>query len=206
MKKDTFYQTFFPKLKESSLNRLVSHISEHDCGTITAYRSEYTHKENQQRNKSLFAKLISLGYGVTAVKGSYIENYGKPDAKEVGEHVYFVVDLKDRGNLKRSLKNLGEEFDQDSILFIPKTGEKGSYLIGTTQSRDVWQRYHKEYSLPVLKTGKSDNEFLTRVKGRPFYFREQIIRESYAGNNNTLYLASLQAKKHWTEMTEDDIG
>lgn len=76
----------FEQYDESSLSRILVHkIFEHETGTITAFRNEYTHKQNQQRNKSLKLKLLSLNYQITDVKGSFIENYKKPDAKEVGE-------------------------------------------------------------------------------------------------------------------------
>lgn len=202
MKTDTYYKPFFTGLKESSINRLVKHMEEHDCGSITAYRSEYTNKENKQRNVSLLSKLLARGYGVTSVRGSYIENYGQPDQREVGEHVFFVVDLKDRKDVKSVLMKLGKEFDQDSILFIPKGLKEGSYLIGL--KKDVWPGLNKEYPLPILKRGTSDNEFLTKVKGRPFYFKEQIIKEEYCGNNNTLYGQSMIAKKHWSEISLTD--
>ena len=97
-------------LQESSLSRLWKHSQEHDYGTITAFRyapdcgegTPYTKKENLQRNKSLLAKLRSKGYGVTSIKGSYIENYGKPTAREVGENSFFVADIQDKGKLKRT--------------------------------------------------------------------------------------------------------
>ena len=77
-------------IKESSLSRIHSKMQGSIAGTITAYRSEYSKQDNQKRNKSLVAKLMNLGYSVTAVKGSYIENYGSDDEKEVSEHSFFV--------------------------------------------------------------------------------------------------------------------
>ena len=96
MNEETVNQLLF----ESSLSRVRQHMMEHDCGMITAFRSardcgngeKYTKRENLQRNTSLKAKLQRLGYGITVVKGSYIENYGTKDAVEVGEQTFFVVD------------------------------------------------------------------------------------------------------------------
>ena len=147
---------------ESSLSRLVDYMNQYDCGTITAYRAEYTHKENQQRNKSLKAKLASLTYGITSVKGSFIENFGSDNSREVGEHVFFVVDIRKKGNLEKTLRILGEQFDQDSILYIPKGGEK-SFLIGTKHS--AYPGYGVRKELPVRALGKGNYEFLTKVDG-----------------------------------------
>lgn len=162
-------------LEEKSLNRILDHMKAHDSGFITAYRSEYSKKENQQRNRSLLAKLQSNRYGVTSVEGSYIENYGTADEIEVGEHVFFVVDLQDKGNLKNDLIILGEEFDQDSILFVPEGGENG-ILIGTSKRANSWPGYNKTIKLNNPVFGKG-GEFFTKVRNRPFIFESKKIEE-----------------------------
>ncbi len=161
------------KLNETSLSRLISKMEQHDTGTITAYRSEYTKKENQQRNRSLFLKLSALRYRITSVEGTYIENYGTSNAIEVGEHVFFVEDWQDRGKLENDLRQLGEEFEQDSVLFIPNPG-KQSYLWGTNP-KGQYVKYNEYKIFPNIKFSNR-NEFLTRVNGRPFFF-ESIIKE-----------------------------
>ena len=158
-------------IKESGLSRIYNSMLEHDTGTITAYRSTNTRSENQDRNRLLLAKLMKLGYGVTSVKGSYIENYGTKDAIEVGESSFFVVDLKDRNNLKKDLIELGTTFNQDSILFIYKGGDK-SILIGTNNAE--FPGYLKEISMGKFGGGQS-GEFFSRVNGRPFIFKESTI-------------------------------
>lgn len=190
------YVSKIKKIKESSLSRIVQHIQEHDTGTITAYRSEYTKKENQQRNRSLFSKLASLNYSIISIKGYYIENYNTSNAVKVKEISFFVVDKKDRKNLRKDLKNLGEEFKQDSILFVPKKGEV-SYLIGTSKKRDSYPGYGIEKKFPILELGKENCRFLTRVNGRPFYFTEKIIDEFMCSGVLGLYGMSFLAKKHW---------
>ncbi len=187
----------FIEYNESSLSRILVHkIFEHDTGTITAYRNEYTHKENQQRTKSLKLKLLSLNYQITSVKGSFIENYNKPGAKEVGEHVFFVCDWKNNKQLEKQLVELGEEFEQDSVLYIPKGG-KTSFLIGTKE--DVFPGYHVKNEYPIIKLGK-ENEIMTRVKGRPFFFTEEIIGEYVCANNTSRGYHSVEARKHWSKL------
>jgi len=170
-------------INESSLSRLYQHMTKHDVGTITAFRSArdcnsgepYTKAENKARNKSLLAKLQAKRYSVTSVKGSYIEDYGTPNAKEVGESVFFVVDINDNGNLERDLRKLGEEFEQDSILFIPKSGEK-AILIGTNKCKDGYPGYGKKINFDKRGLGK-EGEFMTKIKGKPFIFENKIIEE-----------------------------
>lgn len=173
-------------LTESSLSRLWKHMKEHDAGTITAFRDKeldndknivknYTRKENKARNKLLLAKLLTK-YSVTSVRGAYIENYGNPEAKEVGESVFFVVDLKDTGNLEKNLRKLGREFNQDSILFVPK-GESKGILYGTKNdeysNKFAYPNFNKKVILSNAVWGK-EGMFMTKVKGRPFLFTEEL--------------------------------
>ena len=154
------------EIKEKSLARIFDHMRNHDNGFITAYRSEYRKTENQQRNKSLLSKLQASRYGITSVEGSYIENYGTKEALEVGEHVFFVVDLNDTGNLLSDLIKFGGIFDQDSILFIKK-GAKDGILYGTSKRDNAWPGYGISVVLDNPIFGQ-EGEFFTKVANRPF--------------------------------------
>lgn len=56
-------------LVETSLSRVLRHNEKYDCGAMTAFRVAsdcgtgvpYTKSDNKKRNKSLKAKLMSLG-------------------------------------------------------------------------------------------------------------------------------------------------
>jgi hypothetical protein len=177
-------KSFENYVNESSLSRIYRQTRKHDYGTITAFRfapecgtgEPYTKKQNLQRNKSLLSKLRAKGYSVTKIKGSYIENYGTKDAKEVGESSFLVVDIQDKGNLKNTLMKLGQEFEQDSIIF----GEAGSAatLFGTNKCPNGYPGFGKNSKQGGAIFGKS-GEFMSRVKGRPFVFSEENILETY---------------------------
>jgi len=197
----------YKNLKESSLSRLHQKILEHDVGIITAYRDsrdcgngeKYTKKENQARNKSLLSKLQNKRYGVTSLKGSYIENYDSPEAKEVGEHVFFVEDMNDTGNLKRDLMKFGEEFEQDSILYIK---DNIGYLIGTNHCPNGYPGYGKIMTLKKHIFGKK-GEFFSRVSGRPFVFFESktedfTLPQGYFGRMG----CNVVSKKNWRDLIE----
>jgi hypothetical protein len=202
------------QLNESGLARLSKHMEEHDCGTITAFRSKegcagpedkpYTRSDNQKRNRQLYANLQMMGYGVTAVHGAYIENYGTPDAKEVRENVYFVVDIKDKGKLREDLINLGGKYEQDSILFIPKGGE-GSILIGTNSCPNSYPGFGKEQKFRDRKMGKG-GEFMTKVSGRPFMFEnnllETVVEDNYFQHANIMgkWATKTIAKGDWKDI------
>lgn len=91
---------------------------------------------------------------------------------------------------------LGKEFEQDSVLYIPKGGAT-SFLIGLKEGVFPGLHVRKEY--PILKLGK-ENEIMTRVKGRPFFFTEDIIGEYVCANNTSRGYHSVESRKHWSEL------
>ncbi len=198
------------QLNESGLARLAKHMEEHDCGTITAFRSRegcggpqdkpYTKSDNQKRNRQLYANLQMKGYLVTAVHGAYIENYNTPNAKEVRENVYFVVDGKDTGHLREDLINLGGKYQQDSILYIPKGG-RGSILIGTNDCEQAYPGFGKEIKYNDRKMG-GKGEFMTKIGGRPFIFEDNLL-ETVVDDNYYQY-ANIMGKWATKTVAEGD--
>lgn len=187
-------------LNEASLSRTRKHMINHDSGVITAFRDEYNKGENKSRNKVLLAKLM-MQYSVTKAKGSYIENYKTSDAVEVGENVFIVVDINDKGNLEKTLMNLGEFFEQDSILFVPKGAEKG-ILIGTMDVE--YPGYHKRLLLKHPIFGK-EGEFFTRVNGRPFVLEQTLTEMVYPGSGMGKWAMSILSKKDWRDYYNENI-
>lgn len=169
----------YKRLEESSLSRIWKHTKEHESGTISAFRyapecgngQPYSRKQNENRNAKLKAQLLSLGYGVTAIDGVYIENYGSSDAREVNEDSFIVIDLKDKGSLKNDLIKLGEQYEQDSITFSSASGEY--YLIGTNKCPNGYPGYKKENKLGKPMFGEK-GEFHSKINGRPFVFKECV--------------------------------
>jgi len=183
-------KTYKKLLQEKGISRISKHISEHDYGFVTAFRSyrdcgkgtKYTKKENLQRNESLLVKLLAGGFRVTKIRGSYIEGFGSSSAqKPQKENTFFVVDLENKGTLKKTLLKLGEEFEQDSILF-GKAGENNTFVIGTNRCPNNQIKYHEEIPLGKLKGNEAT--FMSRTGSRPFSFgtdsfAEEDIIEDY---------------------------
>jgi hypothetical protein len=163
-------------LNESYLNRIHSHIMKHDCAVITAFRNKLINcmsedngdklniSDNKMRNKRLKSALLSLGYGVTSVEGTYIENYMSDNQVEVKEDSYFVVNLTDNPNFISHIKKLGEMFCQDSVMIVEQGGNN-NYLFGTNKSD--FPGYGEKIELGHFKPG-IEAEFMTKVNGRPF--------------------------------------
>jgi len=174
-------------LTESSMSRLIKHSNEHDCGTITSFRKTdncdtgkpYTEKENKQRNKSLVNKLLAKGYSVTSVRGRYPES-----GVVVEEDSYFVVDIKDTGNLEEDLYHLGVYFDQDSVLIVPKgsLGDKREdlkikpYLLGTNECEAGLGLGIKLY-FDKKKIGTEGKYYTTYINDKPYYL-DMVMNES----------------------------
>jgi hypothetical protein len=91
-------------LTESGLSRMWMHMQDHQTAMITAFRDDPDDDEgcvmgpqpvegedaldkNKMRNRDLKATLLNFGYGVTAVEGTYIENYMKENAEIGRAHV-----------------------------------------------------------------------------------------------------------------------
>ncbi len=184
---------------ESSISRIHDHLKNHDCGFITAWRSAtdcnqgvpFTREQKNERNRKLFALLKTKGFGVTKVKGSYIEDFQTPAAKEVGEESFFVVDINDSGNLKETLINLGEAFEQDSILFSAQGGENIE-LIGTSDCENAYPG--KGNTIPQGSITGEESQFFSRIGSRAFSFHE-IAEPGVYGKAARAQMAKIYAKE-----------
>lgn len=162
-------------ITESSLNRISKHIENNQCAVITAFRGNLTNcltssndeskintYTNKGRNKKLMAALLYLGYDITKVKGSYIENYMTDNEVEVKEDSLFVVNSNDDPNFINTIIRLGELFCQDSVLIFDLGN---NYLYGTNNSE--FPGLGEKFSVGNFKPGL-EGEFMTKVSGRPF--------------------------------------
>lgn len=203
-------------LQEKSVSRLFSHMEDHDTGLITAFRGEFSKRENQARNLSLREKLKNLRYDFITVKGSFVENFGSDDPnapqKEVSEISYFVVDSTDSGNLQRDLIKLGVEFDQDSVLIVPrgsydssgnKIGDKAYYVV--TTERGGQSIGEKDFSFSGISVGQN-NQYMTKLGNRPYTLTEagdfEYLPQNIAGRHSV----SLRASKHWQWFLKPELS
>ncbi len=182
-------------LQESSMSRLYRHNIEHDCSILTAYRLNMTPQENVARNKSLRANLLALGYDLTELGGKYPE--GGEDATE---RSFFIVDTSDNGNLEKDATRLGEKFEQDSVLFMPKGSFNDTsiaYLIGTSHLENAYPPYGKKsYFKKGAFFGEEGEFYTSKSNDRPFTFKEEV-KKPMTGNG--WWGLRLSAKKDWRE-------
>jgi hypothetical protein len=165
----------------SSLSRVGEHMQEHESSFLSAARGDRDDEEghctenaisvgeeNKLRNRDLKATLLKAGYGVTSVVGAYIENFTTKFAREVKEGSFFIVNLNDDVAFFDNMKILSEKYCQDSVLLCPKGGY-GCYLYGTNNNPFPGYEESEVLGHPVF--GQED-EFMSRVGGRPFSMRE----------------------------------
>lgn len=160
-------------LLEASFNRLAQHTRERNIGMISASRGSLSSEENNKRHNELKKMVRAHGLGFVRAKGRYIENYGKPDARNVDEKALLVVGKKgdDKGHLLHTLKKLGSHFDQDSILHKPHNSKSAS-LHGTNDSG--WPGKGQKHDIGSWKPNRA-GEFHSLLKGRkPFAFAEEF--------------------------------
>lgn len=192
-------KTVEQEFSESSLSRIWSYTDEYDIAIITAHRSKnifcvkyrenevegkkFTNKENKERNLDLLSVLISKGYGITKVKGSYIENFQTSRAIEVSEESFFVVNFNNDVDFFPTMIKLSKYFCQDSVIL--KSKGEDAILYGTNNS-DYPGLDNKAHLGKYI--GGVEGQFMTRVKNRPFVFKENY-------NVNSRHLISERANK-----------
>ncbi len=174
----------------SSLSRVHQHVLEHDCAIITAFRGDpadhgncvhdapatyqgenlKTLDINKLNNRDLEAVLLKLGFGVTAVDGTFVENFDTPEAVEVKEDSLLVVNLNDDPSFYDQIKLFGKKYCQDSVLIIPQGG-KDVKLYGTNNSQ--FPGLDKEIPVGNMKYGRSA-EFMTKIRNRPISTNEGL--------------------------------
>lgn len=128
---------------------------------------EYTTAEKKSRNHDLMAALLHYGYGVTKMRGNYIENFGTINAKEVGENSFFVVNLHNNSNFLNNVFELSEYFNQNSFLYKPKGKNTHAFLIGTNAGE--FPGYGRQLDQGEVHINV-DSEFRSRVGNSSFSF------------------------------------
>lgn len=120
--KDETENTFKPK----HISHNPSKRGEKIEGEYMNHNDEFSTEEKKFYNRELKAKLLSKGYGVTNVRGSYKESI----LPEGQEESFFVVNLNNDENFKENIASLSEYYNQDSFIYSPKDTTEG-FLIGT---------------------------------------------------------------------------
>lgn len=177
-------KSFKQIVNETSLSRVWRHQNDFEIpfALLTAYRGEYTAKQNKARNKKLEAQVRKAGYGFFKLEGVWIENEGTPEEQRVVEESLFVIGGKDDGGrLKGLVKGWVKEYNQDAALFRPEDNKGNAILIFKNGKEE------KLGKLSVNKTGQAYSKL--RNKNATFvfehaYFPKNWIDVVIEGNEN----------------------
>lgn len=172
-------------MNDSALHQAWKHMQVHDSGIITTRCEKYTYEDHVKRNLSLTAKLRRLGYFILKVNGS-------EQAKAVNAVLFLVVDIADSGCLEQKLRELGAEFEQDSILFVAAGGTDAK-LIGT--SRPTGEI--KNLSNPVF----DENGEVVVHEGHPFSLSGVGRIVEPLGTRNGKWGNLIAANAKWEDLT-----
>ena len=116
------------------------------------------------------------------------------------------MDAIDKGTLENDLMKLGELFDQDSILFIPKGAvkqESKAYLIGTNHCHNNRINYGKKILFEKGRFGYESKIYTTYINGRPFIFEDTCMEIKLPASGMGIWAMHLIANKHWNDIEVD---
>ena len=192
------WQTFL--INEAGLAKIRQDMLDFDTAFITAFRGDINDKSmcayvppskdvserskmgkkgitNRRNNKDLSAYILSRGYGLKNVQGSYIENFGSIDPekipREVKENSFFVVNLNNDPQFFDEIIDLGKRYCQDSVILVPKGGE--AFLYGTN---NTYPGLDQKETVGKFMGGET-GEFMSRIGGRPFIMKEDEETKVY---------------------------
>lgn len=185
---------------ESSLSRIWKHIEgDKSFGVISPFRKYYSEKENLERYSEL-KKIIR-----DKLKLGYIELDGgfKEEGEWVHEKSLFIPNIK-----KEDLLNLGEKFDQYSVIYKDKNefveigtndfSVKGQILSdfikkGWNKNIQINSKLTKELFSKLIKGSHKDRKFLFNMKEsyllevNPKSFNESY-RENLSGRSQKKFI------------------
>ena len=173
------------QIKESSLNRILSHLKDKDIAMITAFRTDpelgLSKTANRERNKKLESKLKSLGYrGFTKVVGYWNETPEDKESEAVAEESYIVLNtgssFKDFvADMVILTKDVDDpELDQQALV-IWSHEDKKAYLISNTG--EVLTSFNN-FDLDTISQG------WTQIKGHKLTFVEEALDLDFSDRFN----------------------
>ena len=173
-------------VKASSFNRLMTHMKETECMFITAFRSNYSRKENIRRNKQLISDLNHWNLSFIKVIGGFTENKGSEDEVDVNEYSYCVINNRyTTDDFVDIAVTLCRKYEQDAVLVTfpvaeqPRTTRSKQNIIG------IDGKYYDKNGNVDMEfdniTVQNVTEYFTRIGNRKFTLYsegDEVIAES----------------------------
>ena len=123
VKNDVKEEPFF-----HGISRAKYWFMNNDCAILTTWRADKTKKQNNEDNKELVSDLRKLGYGVTKVRGCYVNSNNEINK----ENSFLVINFSDNSdNFFDAIFRFSENYQQECFLYKSKNDET-AYLVGTS--------------------------------------------------------------------------
>ena len=169
------------QLLEKNISDIISDVHGKNIGIVSAFRSAYDKKENLRRTKELQDDLNHANLRYIRLTGHYIEGFGSHAEKKPQKEISFLVFAdhnKDDKELKQFLKEFGNKYNQDSIIYKPYDSESAT-LIGTSDhdedgNKITFPGFKKEVELGEFTPDKI-GDFYSKMKGRNFVFENFVF-------------------------------
>lgn len=121
--KDAIVEPFF-----HGIARAEYWLMNKDCAILTTWRADKTRKQNNEDNKELVADLRELEYGVTKVRGCYVNSNNEINK----ENSFLVINFSDKSDdFFDAIFRFSENYQQECFLYKSKDDET-AYLVGTS--------------------------------------------------------------------------
>ena len=186
--------TEFGTISEASLSRLVSMVQNKDFCIATAFRSNFSKKQNRQRNKELFSMLQGKQMGGYMLVGHWQEAPDGTDWKDASpeqlqditeESVLFVrPDSMPQEEFISMAVEIAKKFNQDAV--IVGLNKKGVFLYFKDGGNE---QIGRDFNVGKIAQAYSQ---LRGGNQTPFVFEGSLIPETNFGRmafsvNNILY-------------------
>lgn len=162
-------------LNETTLSRVYSHFnSTRPIAILTAFRGDFTYKDNIKRNKQLAALIKKAGYGYFFVDGHWVEYDGNNSDDSSEDSIFIIGDENDNGKLKGLATKWGKKYNQDAILFKDEQKDAKIELIFQNGSSE---------SIGKFNPNKLAQAY-TKLRGRSghtFVFESVYVEKNWIG-------------------------
>ena len=152
-------------LNEGGFSRILKHLNSRNTMFITAFRGEFSTKQNRKRNLALLDDIRNSNLAVIPCKGGFIEDTGDGHKREVYKETYCVINTEysQRDFIKLAIKWC-EKYNQDAVLVTFPTDEE--------YSMNVSAKYYDKNGKVVGEFNKLSlndiEEYFTKIYNKTF--------------------------------------
>lgn len=158
-------------LFQDDIEHFIQKFQKHDAVIITALRKTYKYKQPiLENNRALYRALFALGYPITELKSSYIDDYHKKfklqDNFFMGS--YLVANRYDVPDFIETMVKLANYFGQEFIFVIQGGKNPKGYLLGTKENGKL--KLGQVMYYPECHSLMKNPKFFKPYRNRKFHF------------------------------------